>query len=400
MKLKCKIKTFGVLLSAFATVAAGSLMTAGTAGAAGSGGAVKLGLLWQIKGEGSYGQNDYQYGALLAIDQINAAGGVNGKKVTWFREASDPTNNQQTLSTYLSAVGQSPTAMVGIVAPTQIQAISSQITRGGVPLLATTTSDTFDAYGAASGSKYLWFVGASNPAMAAFGTNYLVNALKLKKIGIMGTNESYGTEGQAVATATLKSHGLKPFATTSFSPTVTDLTQEVLAQKGAQAVVDWGYPNTTGVQLTQFVQNGMTIPTMTSDGVDTTISSGLATGQALANLYASQPCDLTAPGYNARLASFVSAFKKKYGYVPSQNAAWAYDGVKIAVAAVKSAKSTSPSAVNAALAKISVPGACSTVYKADAAHFLAHTEEISKFDSTGKATVVKVATIPNAKAGS
>jgi branched-chain amino acid transport system substrate-binding protein len=386
--------------AALAACSSNSASSSSTGGSSSTGKAVKLGLIWQIKGEGSYGQNDYQNGALLAINQINAAGGVNGKPVTWFREAADPTNNQQTLSSYLSAVGQSPTAMIGIVAPTQIQAISSQITRGGIPLLGTTTSDVFDAYGAASGSKYLWFIGASNPSLASFGTSYLVKDLKLTKVGIMGTNESYGTEGQSTATSTLTAAGLKPFATTPYSPAATDLTQEVLAQKGADGVIDWGYPNTIGVQLNQFVQNGINIPTMTSDGVDTTISSGLATGQALAKLYASQPCDLTAPSYSSALASFVSAFKAKYGYVPSQNAAWAYDGVNVAVAAVKKAGSTTPSDVNTALSSVSVPGACSTTYKADAAHFMGHTEEISKFDSSGKATVVKVSTIPDAKVGS
>lgn len=402
MKLTPATKKIGALALAGAALAACSSNSASsstTGGASSSGSAIKLGLLWQVKGEGAYGQDDYQNGALLAIDQINAAGGVNGKKITWFREPADPTDNQQTLSSFLSAVGQNPTAMIGIVAPTQIQAISSKITAAGIPVLATTTSDTFDAYGAASGSKDLWFVGASNPALAEFGTNYLVQDLKLNKIGLMGTNESYGTEGVTFATSALSAAGLKPFASTPYSPSATDLTQQVLAQKGADAVVDWGYPNTVGVQLNQFVQNGITIPTMASDGVDTTVASGLAKGPALANLYASQPCDLTSPSYSKTLSSFVSAFKAKYGYLPSQNAAWTYDGVNIAVAAVKKAGSTSPSAVNDAMAKVSVPGACSTTYQADPAHFMGHSEEISKFSSDGTTTVVKQATIPNQKAG-
>jgi branched-chain amino acid transport system substrate-binding protein len=402
MKLTPTTKKIGALALAGAALAACSSNSASastTGGSSSSGSAVKIGLLWQVKGEGAYGQDDYQNGALLAINQINAAGGVNGKKITWFREPADPTDNQQTLSSFLSAAGQNPTAMVGLVAPTQIQAISSKITTAGIPVLATTTSDTFDAYGAASGSRNLWFVGASNPALAKFGTNYLIKDLKLNKIGLMGTNESYGSEGVASATSALSAAGLKPYANTPYSPSATDLTQQVLAQKGASAVVDWGYPNTVGVQLNQFVQNGITIPTMASDGVDTTVASGLAKGQALANLYASQPCDLTSPNYSKTLANFVTAFKKKYNYLPSQNAAWSYDGVKIAVAAVLKAKSTSPSAVNDAMAKVSVPGACSTTYRADPAHFMGHSEEISKFSSDGTTTVVKQATIPNQKAG-
>ena len=401
MKLRPITRRMGALALAGAALAACSSnsSSSSTTAASGSGPAVKLGLLWQIKGEGAYGQNDYQNGALLAINQINAAGGVNGKKLTWFREPVDPTDNQQTLSSFLTAVGQNPTAMIGLVAPTQVQALSSKITSSGIPLLATTTSDTFDAYGAASGSQYLWFVGAYNPALASYGTDYLIKDLKLNKIGLMGTNESYGTEGVAAASQTLSSGGLQPYATAPYSPSATDLTQEVLSMKGADGVFDWGYPNTIGVQLNQFVQNGLTIPTMASDAVDTTVTAGLAKGQALANLYASQPCDLSSPSYSKTLASFASAFEAKYNYVPSQNAAWTYDAVNIAVAAVKKAGSATPSNVNTALGQVSMPGACSATYKADPAHFMGHSEEISKFNNQGQTTVVKVATIPDQKAG-
>ncbi len=61
--------------------------------------------------------------------------------------------------------------------------------------------------------------------------------------------------------------------------------------------------------------------------------------------------------------------------------------------------STDPSDINTALAQVSVPGACSATYKADPAHFLGHSEEISKFSSNGTTTVVKQATIPDQKAG-
>ncbi|HEY2565010.1 MAG TPA: ABC transporter substrate-binding protein, partial [Acidimicrobiales bacterium] len=47
---------------------------------------VTIGLLWDIKGESSVDINDYQNGAMLAVKQLNKAGGVGGRKVIVFRQ--------------------------------------------------------------------------------------------------------------------------------------------------------------------------------------------------------------------------------------------------------------------------------------------------------------------------
>jgi branched-chain amino acid transport system substrate-binding protein len=163
--------------------------------------------------------------------------------------------------------------------------------------------------------------------------------------------------------------------------------------KGADGVFDWGYPNPVAVQLNQFVQNGISIPTMTDVSIDVAISGGLVKGQALANAYVSQPCDLNAPSYSPKLADFVSKYKAKYGNVPSQNASWAYDGVMLAVAAIEAAKSTSHSAINDELGTITYPGTCGT-YHADGANILSHQSVISKWNAAGQDQVVYQPTSP------
>jgi ABC-type branched-subunit amino acid transport system substrate-binding protein len=354
-------------------------------------------LLWQIKGESSVAIDDYQNGALMAIDQINSAGGVGGKPVNSFRVPATPLDPQANLSDFLQAVSKSPNVMIGLAAPTQEQQLANQITRTQIPVINTDTGDKFTANGTSGGSPYSWFLGPFNPSLVSSGISYMTGQLHLSKIGLMGTNEAYGNEGVQSATSDLQAKGLKPFAVSQYSPTATDLTQQVLSMKGADGVFNWGYPNPVAVQLNQFVQNGINIPTMTGVSVDVAISGGLVKGQALANTYVSQPCDLNAPSYSPQLSDFVSKYKAKYGNVPSQNAAWAYDGVQLAVAAIKAAKSDSPTAINAQLGKITYPGTCAT-YHADGANFLAHQTVISKWNASGTDQVVQQTnTTPQAK---
>jgi ABC-type branched-subunit amino acid transport system substrate-binding protein len=352
-----------------------------------------LGFLWEVKGEGAYGIDDYQDGAELAIDEINAAGGVGGQQVKDFRVATDPTNLQSTVASFLQAADKKPAALLGMAAPSQVEAITSQLDRTQIPLIATTTADLQFAHGAPSGSDYLWPIGASDPDTVSAGIDYLVNVLHAKKIGLMGTNESFGNAAVASAKDALKALGMTPYAVAQYSPTATDLTQQVLTMKGADAVLDWGYPNPLAVQLKQFAQNGIDIPTMSGTGIEVAIQAKLVSNAELDNLYVNEPCNPNAPA-TAAMKAFVAAYQAKYGSVPTQNAAYSYDAVKVAVAAVEQAKSTDPKAINTALKTVSVPdGACSP-YQADGAQFLAHAAQITKYSSTAAPTVVKQITLP------
>lgn len=386
------------------TAACGSSSKSSSAGGSSSGGGfsvsepVKLGFLWEIKGESSVAIDDYQRGAELALAAVNKAGGVGGKPVQSFRVPSSPLDPQKNLAEFLNAVQKKPTVMMGVAAPTQAQQLAGQITRSAIPVIMTDTLDGFTRTGTSGGSDYSWFLGPYNPGLVDAGVDYLTKDLHHTKIGLMGTNEAYGNEGVSSAKAALQQSGLHPFAVAQYEPTATDLTQQVLKMKGADAALDWGYPNPVSVQLNQFVQNGINVPTMTSVSIDVAVSGGLVKGNALANTYVSQPCDLLDPGYSPPLAAFVQQYKAKYGDVPSQNAAWAYDAVTLAVAAIKQAKSTNTSDVNKVLGTITFPGTCGT-YHADGGHALSHESVVSKFDAAGASKVVKqVKLAPTSKA--
>jgi ABC-type branched-subunit amino acid transport system substrate-binding protein len=390
--------TAAIGLSACGSSSSGGSAPSGGSSSAASGGftlssPLTLGFLWEVKGEGAYGIDDYQNGAELAIDEINAAGGVGGQQVKTFRVSTDPTNLQDTVASFLQGADKKPSALLGMAAPTQVEAITSQLARAQIPLLATTTADNAFAHGGPSGSDYLWPIGASDPLTVNAGIDYLIDTLNAKNIGLMGTNEAFGNAAVAAGKAELTKRGLKPYATEQYSPTATDLTQQVLPMKGADAVLDWGYPNPLAVQLKQFAQNGIDIPTMSGTGIEVAIQANLVQKSELDKLYVNEPCNPAAPATPA-MTKFVAAYKAKYGVVPTQNAAYSYDAVNVAVAAAEQAKSADPGAINTALKTVSVPdGACSA-YQADGAQFLAHSAQITKYSSTGAPTVVKRITLP------
>jgi branched-chain amino acid transport system substrate-binding protein len=345
----------------------------------------KLALLWEIKGESAYAIDDYNNGGQLAVSSINAAGGVGGHPLQTVRFPASPVDPQTLIGDFLKAVDAKPAAIVGIPGLT-IQAVAPQFDRAAIPVIGNTTADTLK-FGASLGSK--WFYSA-NPAGTSDDTSavkYTVESLHGKKVALLHTLEPYGTAGAAVIKPSLVKAGASVSTVVGYSPTASDLTAQVLRVKGSDVAIDWGYPNTIALQLKQFVDNSIDIPTVSTPGAAIAVTNKLVTGNALSKLYGVSACNLDEPTRPATV-SFVHDYLAKYGYAPSTAAAIAYDSVYIAAEAIKQASSADPAAVRTALDTLKYTGGvCSPNYHSDGAHMLNHDDLVVSFPSGHQHTV-------------
>ncbi len=358
---------------------------------------VKIVMLAEIVGESPEAVNDFHYGASIALDEINKAGGIGGQQVQYVRFPISPLDPQQANASFLKALDQSPTIIMGLPgAGTLLAAVSPNMEKGGIPVLDVSPGDDTTRFGAKGSSQYAWLMEPYTPATAAVATQFVVQDLGAKKVGLMGTNEVYGTGGVAASKQVLSAAGLQPLSVQLYSPTATDLTGDVLAMKGADAVLDWGYPNPLAVQLNQFQQNGLNIPTLSGGSAALVAANKLTTGAAIAKLYGALSCNPTG-ATSGPLASFAATYQQRWGEKPTEEAASAYDAVYVAKAAIEAAGSTDPGAVNNALGRITVTDhiVCSSKYHADGAHNLDHDVSISSYSSDGSSKVVKTLTTPD-----
>ena len=354
---------------------------------------VTIGLLWEVEGESSYGIDAYNQGAELAVAEINAAGGVGGHPVEIFRVPASPVDPQHTVAAMVEAQSRNPTAIIGLASPTQVAAASANLARSTIPVVATTTASTEYILGGEAGNENLWISGVYDPNMTTEAIDYLVGELGFSDIGLMGTNESYGSGGVEAAEAALAEHDLEPFAVEQFEPDASDVTQQVLAMEGADAVLDWSYPGPLGVQLTQFRQNGLDIPTMSSTSGLTLLGQGTVTPEDTEQFYLALPCDTSNPSYSEELQGFTERFRAEYGAdasISGPPAPWAYDAVKAVVAAVELAESTDPEDVNEAMADIEVTdgSGCGGPLVPDEAHVLTHEVVITQASADGTSEVM------------
>jgi branched-chain amino acid transport system substrate-binding protein len=276
------------------------------------------------------------------------------------------------------------------------------VNRGQIPMMIISLGDTNVYYGSKGGSQYAWFMEQDTGSVAAAGTNYYIQALGDKKIGFLGTNESYGNASLAGFKSAMTAAGLTPVGIQQYSPVATDLTAQVLAMKGADAVVDYGYPNPVAVQLKQFQQNGLDIPSISGGSSFIVVQQKLASGAAVAKLYASTACNPTG-STDPTMQTFAQTYQQRFNETPGQEAAVTYDTFFVLKAAIEKADSADPAKVNDALSTVNVNTGviCQPSYHADGAHIMGHSVTISSFAADGSSKIVKTSIIPDiAKASS
>jgi ABC-type branched-subunit amino acid transport system substrate-binding protein len=376
-----------------AAVAACGSSGSSSSGSSGLTGPIKLGFLWEIKGESAYAIDDYQNGAAIALSEINAAGGIDGHKVETVRLPASPVDPQALSTNFLQMASDKPAVIIGIPG-LDVESLTRDINNTGIPVLGM-VQDNNISYGAADGSKWLFQAYTSQTNYASSAARYVVQGLGVKKIGLMYTDEQLGNGGAAIFNKLLPTLGATVVAQRSYDPAATDLTEQVLAMKGAGAVIDWGYPNPMAVQLKQFVQNGISIPTMQTQSAALNVADNVVSGAAIEHLYSTQFCNAANPN-TAVGKAFAAAYQKKYHTVATANAVITYDMVKFAVAAIKQAGSADPDKVLAAINSIKFTnGACTADYHSDGSHVLMHQIQIVDFPG-GKETTLKTYTFPDA----
>ncbi|MDI2127314.1 ABC transporter substrate-binding protein [Yinghuangia seranimata] len=360
--------------------------------------AAKIIGLWQVKGEDPNAIDDYQNGALVAVDEINAKGGVLGKPLQFERVPSglNPTSAR---SAFLAAKDKDPSGMVGFPGGTEAEGLQRDIDAARIPIVNVNNDITL-LYGAKNGSEWMF---TTNPYDGATAKNMVALAQKngWTKLGVLGNDLGYGRDGTDRTKRAAEGTPVTVGATRLVPVAQTDLTEAVLALKDSTAVVSWSYPNTLAAQLKQMAQNNITTPVVGGGSTPVVVNYGLAKGKEVENLHAVLAC-LPSTDQRPSTKAFNDAYKAKYKTDAPPLAAAAHDAVWLQAEAMKKAGTTTDHAkIKAALEQLSwTEGACQPEYKADPSHVLAHQQIALKYDANGVATVEDTYKIPELAKGS
>jgi branched-chain amino acid transport system substrate-binding protein len=176
-------------------------------------------------------------GGLIAIDEINAMGGVMGRKIA--RQEEDDEASPAREPAVIKKLQESGVRYIcGPTGSSQSLAALAITT----PAKTMTTMYAI-ASEAGDGARYPWHYQCTfnSDLQAEMASRYLVETLKLKKIGILQENTAYGEKVVAACQVVLTKLGVTPVGIEVFPITAPDLNVYVgnLRKAGADGVLFW-----------------------------------------------------------------------------------------------------------------------------------------------------------------
>ena len=313
----------------------------------GGGDTIKVGEFASLTGkEATFGTSSHE-GTLLAVEQVNEAGGVLGKKIELLTEddqtkAGEPANAVNKLISKDGVV-----AVLGEVASSRSLEAAPICQQNKIPMISpASTNPTVTKEG-----DYIFRVCFTDTFQGAALANFASGTLKAKKVAVLTDVKSDYSKGLAKSfKEKFSTSGGKIGVELDFNGGDKDFKGQLTAIKGdaPDAIFLPGYYNDVALICIQAKQLGMNIPIFGGDGWES--ESLLTIGKdAMEGHYFSTHCspDQGTP----EMKSFVEAYKKRYnGKTPDAMAVLGYDSALVLVDAMKRAGSTESAKLRDAIA--------------------------------------------------
>ena len=338
-------------ISVILTVVMAMTLFAGCSNTATNANEIKIGINYELSGDvATYGQSSVE-GIELAIAEINAAGGINGKKIVAVKydNKSEPAE-ATTLATKLMTKDK----VVAILGPATSGSFKAQIPvalKNKIPVIsgsATADDVTVDASGVKEYAFRICFNDSyQGTAMANFALN---NLSKKKAVVIMDNSSDYGKGLAENFIKTFEAAGGTIVAKEAYVAKDTDFNAIITKIKGEDFDVVFipGYYNEAGLIIKQARAQGITAPILGADGFDSPILLELAGAAALNDVYFSN--HYSSLDQDPLVVKFIQDFKAKYNKEPNAFHALGYDLAKFVADGISRAEKVDGESIKTALA--------------------------------------------------
>ncbi len=330
----------------FAVIAPLTISLSGTPVAQAADDAIKIGEVGSTTGsEATFGVATHQ-GVELAIKEINATGGVKGKKLQVIL-LDDQGKPEEAATAVTRLITQDKVvAIVGEVASSRSLAMAPIAQQYKIPMVSpSSTNPKVTEIG-----DYIFRVCFIDPFQGFVMARFASENLKFKRVAILrDVKNDYSVGLAKYFTETFKKLGGEIVVDQSYSAGDIDFKSQLTSIRGAKpdAIFVPGYYTEVGLIARQARSLGIKAPLLGGDGWDSPkllqIGGKAMEGSYFSNHYSA---DDKAPHVQA----FIERYRKAYKDTPSGLAAMGFDAMMVLSDAMKRAKSLSSADIRAALA--------------------------------------------------
>lgn len=326
---------------------------------------LKIGLMFGLTGPASPIGPVQMKGAKMAIDEVNAAGGItlNGKKVLFEAVVKDDETKGDVAVRRFKEL-RNEDKVVGIVGSTFAgiaKALNNQVRRMPIPYIAGCVAP-MDMFEKGKLAPTTFGIHGTAYSIGYSGAAYIATKLKLKKVYFLAPAYSFGRDQFKGAKAAFDKYGVTviydeaPVKTADYTPYIQKIAQ---AKPDICMMAQWG---TGAIQvIKQAHELGLKKHTKIWFNWMTNVFGSGVPAEALEGVYSMMSWYWNLEGFADKAViaegkSFVDKYTKVYGDPPDPYAGMAYVGCKELIRGIEQAQSTDPMKIaKAIMAKPTFP---------------------------------------------
>ncbi len=311
------LMALGVLLVAAATALPGSAQNV-----------VKLAIVAEITGGGAPSGNMWRDGVILAAEELNKKGGVQGRRLGTF-VMDTQTDPPTSVAVIRRAISDRPFAILGTVYSSSTVANMEIAREAGIPQISGSESVLV----VQKGNPNIFLTSFSQQVGFAKLVKWLADDLKANKIALIYVNNAFGRGGREMFLKFLKDRGKSVAADISTEPQQADFTAELTQVRaaGATHLMIYSHEEENARIMIQMRKLGLNVePVGDNLCAQTTIDAG---GDAMNGARCHVP--MTALSPVPSMLEMGKRFQERFGRVPDHNGFKGYIGVHLLKAAVE-----------------------------------------------------------------
>lgn len=319
----------------------------GSSGSSGS--TIKIGMIADLSGKTALSGEFKQMGAKLAVEEINANGGIMGKDLELVIEDGQGTQQGVVAAFQKLASNDEIVAIVGSIRSTNSKAMNTYVKKEGIPVAIGGTNVTLTTE--LNNDWYFRF--RPNDGYAAKSiADFTVDEKGHKKVAILHDTDAFGSGGKDLLVDIYKEKGVEVTAVEGYNTGTKDFSPflQKIVDSGA-TVLNTYMTNSedAGQMVNQLHEKGYDIELIGSPSLaqETTMK---ITGDKLNGVFSVNDFALD---QSEATKNFVKKFKEKYNEIPDVYTAWVYDALHIFTKVINEKKSTKPADIRDGILAIS-----------------------------------------------
>jgi branched-chain amino acid transport system substrate-binding protein len=290
---------------------------------------IKVAILQELSGAGATAGTNAKNGALLAIKEINEAGGILGKKIE--ATVADTQSNPGVAKGLAAKAADD--GVVAVIGPTFSGSIM-------VSMAETKRAEIINFTGGEAaaitkqGNPYIFRTSFTQETAMPKAARYIADKLKAKTVALLYVNNDFGKGGRDSFMKAAEATGLKVTADISTESGQVDWSAPVLKAKQSNADVVFVYTNEeeSARALRELRKQGVTKPIVgetTLVGQKVIELAGDAANGAVAHV------GLTVDAPNPQVLKFKAKFFQEYKYIPDHNGIKGYTALYLLKAGIE-----------------------------------------------------------------